>query len=294
MTVMEPRTPAKAGILLRLPAELQLHVFDRLPYRDAIMLSQVNRYLHNVVEPQKCPTRQKKAFVMRAQQWDVYNIDHRIPIENGRTIVRSLVLGIACFYCFRVKPMQAFAAPQVLIEGEITKYNKYQKTNRCCIECRITRNRYPHGERYRIILQTSILRNYNDEFINFRVQHDVYKRYCQKCRALHSLAGWDDPCDDATRRVSEMVSSSELIAAKRSCKACKSSEEEGDELGNLYCLECVDWVCWRCCYKSHASSFARCGPGGAMHKIHAGSDTEEVPEKLLKARDRRMIAHAGA
>ncbi|KAK3696132.1 hypothetical protein LTR37_018103 [Vermiconidia calcicola] len=58
----------KPSILVRFPAELQLELIDQLRYQDAIMLSQVNRHFHKIIDPQKISSSEEKtAFVKQAQ-----------------------------------------------------------------------------------------------------------------------------------------------------------------------------------------------------------------------------------
>lgn len=57
-----------------LPPEIQLMVFENLDYGAAISLSQVNRYYHEIVDPQKAPVEVKGQFIDMMQLYFQHNL----------------------------------------------------------------------------------------------------------------------------------------------------------------------------------------------------------------------------
>ncbi|KAK5131496.1 hypothetical protein LTR08_000890 [Meristemomyces frigidus] len=121
----------------QLPAELQLHIFSELDYQSAIMLSQTSQYFHAVVHPQGYSVAIKTASVKEAQYWKKHCI-MRSKSRKRYNGVETFTEHYACFTCFRVKPMEAFTAQQILRRNRFGQLTKVMRNDlRCCVDCQI-------------------------------------------------------------------------------------------------------------------------------------------------------------
>jgi hypothetical protein len=63
---MNGQSSTATNIIQRMPAELQLIIFEYLDYQSAIRLWKANRHFRHILDPQRCLTREKLEFVQRA------------------------------------------------------------------------------------------------------------------------------------------------------------------------------------------------------------------------------------
>ena len=250
-----------------LPAELQLEVFGCLEYPSTIMLFQTNIYFNATIDPQARPSAVKAAFVKKAQCWKKH--DKNMHFYAGINEVKgTITVGYACFTCYRIRPMHAFAARQII------KCNKIgQRTHaawndlRCCIDCRIVENALRHRVTYRFLYKISTL--LHDRWagrdriniLNIKIMESKEMEYCGKCKAMHTLEQFDKsrcsiikpshkairrshfgrykrwgytPVRSATRSILRRPKQLDLL-----CGICNAPA------GKEYCPQCQHWVCWR-------------------------------------------------
>ncbi|KAK6396029.1 hypothetical protein LTR65_010139 [Meristemomyces frigidus] len=182
------------GRIERLPAELQLQVLGDLDYQSAIRLSQTNRYFHAVAK-QEVSVGAKVDFVIIAQYWEKHSVDTvswtlegNFWTEDINRDFRTVTVGYGCFTCFRVRPMEAFAARQILRCNKCGPRTRAMRHNlRCCIDCQIQERRFRHGLGIKLLHKLSTLQRESSKgVIEVRIVESQQMRYCDECKMLHT------------------------------------------------------------------------------------------------------------
>ncbi|KAK4614123.1 hypothetical protein CLAFUW4_08995 [Fulvia fulva] len=141
--------PSLLERLVRLPEELQAGIFAQLSYQDALRLSQVNRYFHLKVEPEKCPEWEKAQFVFKAQFWEKHNmcVAERMKGPWGRgVVVRLTENNYACYRCYRVRPRTKFSLQMTKnFCAKETEKTFLSLIYRYCIDCGLADGKYRPG-----------------------------------------------------------------------------------------------------------------------------------------------------
>ena len=206
-----PSTPLAAPQTLfqriqRLPGELQLCIFDGLGYQDCIRLSQVNRWFHLKVQPEKCSELEKRQFVRDAQLWPKHNrwigVNWDGPWGKG-TEVWADSNGFACYRCYRVRPQSKFS--RSMITRKASK-QRHHDEHRFCIDCGL------EG------------REYNPEITTLQVITDEWR----DSRGAVKEVGveWREmmPCQGCNQ-----VCMYEVLASAVRCMQCHNEHDDGGE-----------------------------------------------------------------
>lgn len=327
---MAPLNLPKFDIIQRLPAELQLDIYDLLSYNDAIILSQVNRHFHTTVHPQRWPAEDKVEFVLKAQLfprydgWRELDSDERRKLDTeisnldseDYTVSVTDKFGFACLKCYRVKSMEAFSTSQVRY---VAKRDQPDHPgwlySRCCIDCSIARKSLRHGMEVAIILK---MLKHDPRFTYYHcvnsltVRESRRMKYCEKCEALHTQDEWDNGTSETTGIAArtmahiparwETRSAIETFkAAKRThdmlvdptiykCTVCRASAPELWR-NDFFCPKCFSWVCHNCCWLGPGHRHrARCRGAGGFHDLVDGRSFYEAYKHLAQER-RQSTAH---
>ncbi|KAK3696028.1 hypothetical protein LTR37_018170 [Vermiconidia calcicola] len=306
---MEQPTPS---ILVRFPVELQIGIAETLRDRDTIMLSQVNRHFQQLMRPRVTAIKKKETALVRQAQFFKQNSKYSSFFAGGYDVLVTENVLYACFTCFRVRPIDAFSARQIIHCNKIGQNNKAMKNNlRCCTDCSITRKSFRHGMEIRILRKISMLVDKGDRYqktqvVNVRVRNSELTKYCDKCETLHTVEGWEacgplegQPSKRAIKRAQEQqgrrfyqlrfwspkkkTDTTYRVKAKgRICSNCNADDSEMP-LGDFYCPECLTWICWSCCRGRGGELQGHCGTKDQPHSLEKGSDRRETHEKLMRA-----------
>lgn len=132
-----------SSLLERLPAELQLAVYEQLPHKDMIGLSQASHYFHAVIKPQDCSVEDKATFVDQAQHWNVHNHFSKVYLKGtssskARVKFEPISDNYACYSCFRVQPKHYYSASQTAGRNGKSSTKRF----RFCINCGVAGGKY--------------------------------------------------------------------------------------------------------------------------------------------------------
>lgn len=198
------RSP-KFNIIELLPVELQFETRDLLAYRDALMLSQVNRHFHEIVEPHRWPADEKAEFALKAQYFQQNNTYNQVelPIKDGSRTELVWVTdtaSYACFTCYLVKPMESFSMSQIMrCDKRDQQYQpEAKKYTRTCVDCQIAEDSFTHGLDIRILSKIPIKIMQGDWILKAKLRipqlaecQTWLTKVCTKCRTLHTQEEWD-------------------------------------------------------------------------------------------------------
>ncbi|KAK5119299.1 hypothetical protein LTR85_007655 [Meristemomyces frigidus] len=296
----------KGDIVTRLPKELQLDIFDRLAYRDAIRLAQANRYLHATIDPQTWPTGEEEDFIHKAQSWPKHN--HFVRLQCKRKVFTTLADGYACFSCYRVRPKSAFSQKQSA-RNQAKSSGRYGEIGhtRFCLDCGIKNFFYKPGAIVKVVMGEDMI-----------VQGGLCEKYldaglrmsCGTCRAFtaykeleahvqcHDCYDW--PFDERSEWLysrGEWHRSAEvhpIVLSKLTqlqCNECGNFEEMRHP---LRCGRCERRVCGVCLGAQESiDAPGAYGPCNGSCTLVAPQPWEDAAQASIDANQRRLERKAG-
>ena len=294
--------------LQSLPAEILLDIFGHLDYQASIMVSQTCTYFNATIDPKACSAADKTKFVGKAQLFKRHHNHSSFSTERLNHVCRTITVGYACFTCFTVKPMHAFAKKQILRTNKWNERRNLKRgKRRCCIDCQIAKHAIRHRTEIELLVKTSTLFG-DDGFVNVKVMEPKHMWYCDGCKALHERKGtyregfrgfqeWSrapdrmvcskkGPSRKAIKKSKGRVSHKFDLNDEPSvcCGSCYKSTPD-TYFGAEYCKECGYFVCWMCLVSKDCELFARCGFGKELHPLsreHHQSETKFLVRAWLK------------
>lgn len=237
-------------IIRRLPGELQNNVIFYLRYQDAICLSQVSRYFHNVIDPQAWPPAEKENFALEAEGWERYNKACSFDPCNHEQ--RD---GYACFSCYKVLDKSGFSRKQTERKGikDSRRYGRGRHT-RFCIDCGIRRGIYKPGKTF-INIMTVHFKMSSSQLMRFE---DIkYLFVCGACKKAHEYQISPQPeycrdCEDILVSCAESREDLEIYMRQErgvlavTCQGCKGTNKVRIHRKGMSCEACDDCMCCRC------------------------------------------------
>lgn len=227
-------------ILERLCPKLQLSVFDYLGYFDAIRLSQVSHYFHNLVDPDSWPRLERELALLGAQRWTRYNAFRRKVgmLPPGEPRYEVISNGFACFDCLRVLQKDSFSRTQTM-----HRHGKgSERRERFCLDCGIKREIYRPG----IVAQPT-----TDKPTRWSDSGEVLI-LCETCQAFQHFE--TDP--EETLMLCCACCAAEGVApmARRTfrlrCTACENHMEFASSARVWLCGKCGKELCGECSSKN--------------------------------------------
>jgi len=266
---MEAFQTQKNNMIGQLPPELQLRITNMLSYQDALMLQQVDKSLWKAIDPRSWPDQEKKAFVSTAQHWPKHN-RCRIEHTTSGSILHYETNGFACYTCYRVLPMDAFARTQ--IRHGCAKGSPCDQGDRKCIECRHNDSEFTRGARITVV--TKMWRDFPAGISMTRVPQflcstcNVFK----PCGSAQHICKCDD-CGNFTnfRRYKHSVLTDHLSSTAQSdirfykCPLCSqvtptaNEDIPSEDVRHSRCTFCAGDICRVCGCPADTSGNWWCG-----------------------------------